>query len=117
MGVFSGVFLSCDSVWGSGVESAVMGLSAASSVKTLDDKDFFGLGGIFSSKEKVNIEQVMISIEENMNNNGAVKLHLVIIYGEQELVSELTKMSAREYFRSIKQLKKDHPDKMKMVQE
>ncbi|MDR3180112.1 MAG: hypothetical protein LBT70_04425 [Holosporaceae bacterium] len=108
------VFFAFDAVWGGGIESAVIGLSAASSVKALDDKDFFGLGSAFSSKEKVNIEAVMFCIEENMNNNGAVKVHLVIVYDEKELVGEFSKMTAREYFRSIKQLKKDHPDKMKI---
>ncbi|GHU13786.1 hypothetical protein FACS189449_09590 [Alphaproteobacteria bacterium] len=91
-----------------------MGLSAASSLKTLDDKNILGLGGVFSSKEKVNLEQVMFSVDENMNNHGAVKVHLVIVYGEPELVGELSKMSAREYFRNAKQLKKDHPDKIKI---
>ncbi|MDR2724370.1 MAG: hypothetical protein LBB25_04200, partial [Holosporaceae bacterium] len=93
---FISTFFVFNSTWGSGVESAVMGLSAASSVKMLDDKDFLGLGSVFSPKEKINIEEVMFCIEENMNNNGAVKVHLVIIYDEKELVEELSKMTARE---------------------
>jgi hypothetical protein len=96
-------------------ESAVMSLSAASSLKSLDDKDFMGLGGIFSSKEKVNLESIVFDVEEGMNNNGAIKLDLVIVY-TQELVNKLSEMSAQEFFRRKKQLKRDHPDKIKIFQ-
>ncbi|GHU19972.1 hypothetical protein FACS189472_10540 [Alphaproteobacteria bacterium] len=66
-----------------------------------------------SSEETLSLKKVMFSIEENMNNRGAVKFHLVIAY-EQELAGELSKMSAKEYFRNAEQFKKDHPDKIKI---
>jgi hypothetical protein len=109
------VFCYCDEIFAAIGESAVMSLSAASSLKSLDDKDFMGLGGIFSSKEKVNIESIVFDVEDNMNNNGAVKLDLVIVY-TQELVNKLSEMSAQEYYRRKKQLKRDHPDKIKVFQ-
>lgn len=69
------------------------------------------LGSLFSSESGVKLEEVMLSIDEDMNRRGAVKMHIVIVY-EEELSHALTKLSARQYFRSIEQLKKDFPDKM-----
>ncbi|MDR2645963.1 MAG: hypothetical protein LBC04_02190 [Holosporaceae bacterium] len=95
--------------------NGVMAMSAASSLKTLSDSKSSFFGEIFSSKGGLALEEVMLSVEENMNNNGAVKMHIVIVY-EKELLEELMKMSAEEYFRHIKQLTKDHPDKMKIFE-
>jgi hypothetical protein len=94
---------------------SVMAMSAASSLKTLSDKKSSFFGEMFASKGGLALEEVMLSVDENMNNRGAVKLHIVIVY-EKELVTELMKMSAEEYFRHIKQLIKDHPDKMKIFE-
>jgi hypothetical protein len=93
----------------------VMAMSAASSLKTLTDSKSSFFSKIFASKGGLALEEVMLSVEENMNNRGAVKLHIAIVY-EKELVIELMKMSAEEYFRHIKQLIKDHPDKMKIFE-
>jgi hypothetical protein len=95
--------------------NGVMAISAASSLKTLTDSKSSFLSKIFASKGGLALEEVMLSVEENMNNRSAVKLHIVIVY-EKELETELMKMSAEEYFRHIKQLIKDHPDKMKIFE-
>ncbi|MDR1361836.1 MAG: hypothetical protein LBJ16_01305 [Holosporaceae bacterium] len=108
-------FLVVDRAYAPIAESAVMSLSAASSLKSLDDKDFLGMGGVFASKEKVNLKTIVFDVEENMNHNGAVKLDLIIVY-TQELVNKLSEMSSREYFRRKRQLKRDHPDKIKIYQ-
>ena len=76
------------------------------------DKDSW-LNKILAAKGNVDIEQIMISVNQNMNQGGAVKLHVLIVY-EKELIAELEKMSSREYFRQVDQLIKDHPDKMKI---
>lgn len=105
----------CDISSATGVETSVMAMSAAASLKTLDDKSFFNVGGVFSSKGSVVLEQVMFVVEDDMNEKGAVKMHLVIVY-EKELLGELKKMSSSTYFSTVKQMSKDHPDKMKVFE-
>lgn len=97
------------------VETGVMAMSAAASVKTIDDKSFFDVGGIFAPKPNLSLEKVMFLVDDDMNEKGATKVHLVVVY-ERELLNELKKMSASSYFNSVKQLVKDHPDKMKIFQ-
>ena len=90
-------------------------MSAAASLKTLNDKKGSFLGKLFASKGGIALEKVMFLIEEDMNNHGAVRLHIVVVYDE-ELMAELKKMSANEYFHQLEQLTKDHPDKMKIFE-
>jgi hypothetical protein len=73
------------------------------------------LGEILSAKSGVSLEEVAISVEEDMNNSGALKVHVVIVY-EESLAEELRKMSSRTYFRMVDQLVKDYPDKMKILE-
>ncbi|MDR1236054.1 MAG: hypothetical protein LBJ96_03530 [Holosporaceae bacterium] len=91
------------------------GLSAAASIKTLKGDSDFGLTGIFSSKGGISLEEVMLSVKENMNTNGAVRVHLVVVY-DIELVGELMKRSSEQYFRHVDQLVKDYPDKIKIFE-
>jgi hypothetical protein len=93
----------------------VMAMSAASSLKTFTDKKDSKIGDFFSAKGGLILEEIMLSVEEEMNDRGAVKVHLVIVY-EQELVGELMKMSAHHYFSSVDQLVKDYPDKIKVFE-
>jgi hypothetical protein len=93
----------------------VMAMSAAASLETLSNKKDSILSDIFAPKSGLSLEKVAISVEENMNDNGALKLHLVIVY-DRVLVEELRKMSSGEYFRTVDQLLKDHPDKMKIFE-
>jgi hypothetical protein len=101
-----------NAVSASGVEAGIMAMSAAATIKSSDSSSF---GGIFSSKGSVALEQVMFVLDEDMNEKGATKVHLVIVY-EKELLGELKKMSASAYFSAVKQLTKDHPDKMKVFE-
>ncbi|MDR1982460.1 MAG: hypothetical protein LBQ08_01515 [Holosporaceae bacterium] len=93
----------------------IMAMTAASSLKTLTEKNDSMLSDFFAPKGGVTLEEVMLSTEEDMNDRGAVKVHMIVVY-EQELVEELMKMSAYHYFRSIDQLIKDHPDKIKIFE-
>jgi type VI secretion system protein len=95
--------------------TGIMTLSATSSVEALKGKNSFNIGDFLSPKGEVVLEEVMFSIEDNMNDSGAVKVHLVIAY-ESELVSELKKMSSQTYFSSVEQLVKDHPEKIKVFE-
>jgi hypothetical protein len=99
------------------ISGGVMAMSAAASLKTLkgDSDSLFGLGSVLSPKPKLVLEEVMLSVEENMNNNGAVKVHIVIVY-EAELVGELSKKTAYQYFRDVEQMVKDFPDKVKVFE-
>lgn len=79
------------------------------------DKGFFSsITSIFSDNI---LKEITVVTEEDMNDRGALKMHIVVIFEKEEgdakvLYSELSKMSASQYFSSIKQLLKDHPDKM-----
>jgi hypothetical protein len=72
-------------------------------------------GDFFAPRGGTALEEVMLSTEEDMNDRGAVKMHIIIVY-EEELAEELMKMSADNYFRSVDQLVKDHPDKIKIFE-
>jgi hypothetical protein len=91
------------------------GLSAAASLKTLKGDSDFGLTGMFSAKGGLSLEEVMLSVKENMNNNGAVRAHLVVVY-DVELIGELMKKSSEQYFRNVDQMVKDYPDKVKIFE-
>ncbi|MDR0968223.1 MAG: hypothetical protein LBL99_01135 [Holosporaceae bacterium] len=113
--VFLFVFLFLD-VKAIPAAEGVMAMSAAASLKTLtEDKKKSIFGDFFSPKGGLILEEVMLSIDENMNDRGAVKVHLVVVY-EHELVEELMKMSSDEYFRGVDQMIKDYPDKMKIFE-
>lgn len=73
------------------------------------------ISSAFSNKGEIELEEVMLSINDDMNEKGAVKLHIIIIF-EKELLGELKRMSSREYFRNVEQLTKDNPDKIKVFQ-
>jgi hypothetical protein len=103
-----------ESGFGTGLSEGVMAMSAAASLKTLKKEDF-GLGDIFSPKGGLTLEEVMISVEKDMNNNGAVKVHPVVIY-DVELLGELKKKTSEQYFRNVDQLVKDYPDKLKIFE-
>ena len=65
----------------------------------------------FSKKDKLSLSEIMLIVDEDMNNNSAVKLHLVIFF-EQELFNALRRTSSRDYFRTFRQIVRDNPDKM-----
>ncbi|MDR2724125.1 MAG: hypothetical protein LBB25_02890 [Holosporaceae bacterium] len=94
---------------------SVLAMSAASSLKTLSSDKESIFSKFFSPKKGLLLEKVTISTEDDMNNHAAVKFHIVIIY-DQELLDELKKMSASEYFHTIIQLVRDNPDKMKIFE-
>jgi hypothetical protein len=109
------LFVWFESATASALSTGIMTASMAASLKTLTNSDSFGLGDIFSPKGGIRLKKVTLSIEKNMNNNGAVRLHLVIVY-DPELMAELKKMSSDEYFRRVDQLVKDYPDKVKIME-
>ena len=70
---------------------------------------------LLAPKKKINLEQITFSIDSDMNYNGAVRVHLVLVY-KDSLKEELQKWTAREYFHQVKQLKKDNPDNLKILE-
>ncbi|MCR5224995.1 MAG: hypothetical protein K6C34_02830, partial [Alphaproteobacteria bacterium] len=78
----------------------VIAMTAVNEANKLKNNSMFG--DFFAQKGGVNIEQIMLVTNEKMNQQGAVKVHLVIVY-ERELVGELAKMSATQYFQNVDQ--------------
>lgn len=70
---------------------------------------------VLKSEEKIELEEVMFSISDDMNQKGAIKLHIVIVF-DKELIGELKRLSSKQYFRDAEQFKKDNPDKLKIFQ-
>jgi len=107
------IFLNFSEILGDAATSTFMGVSAADSIDRITSRKKKGwLSSIFSDDD-FSLEQIMIVTEANMNNNGAMKAHLVIVY-DKELMRELSAMTAYRYFDMVDQLIKDHPDKMKI---
>ena len=68
---------------------------------------------LLKNSEDFSLEQIMVVTEADMNNHGAMRAHLVIVY-DKELMHEISTMTAYRYFDMVDQLIKDHPDKMKI---
>ncbi len=73
------------------------------------------IGGILSSKKEITLEEIVFSVEENLNDNAAVRVHLVLVY-TKELKDKLSSLTSRQYFEDFKQLIKDNPDKIKILE-
>ncbi len=93
--------------------SAVMGLSAADSLDNITSRKKKGWISSFFSDNDFELEQVMVVTKPDMNNYGAMKAHMVIVY-DRELMRELSVMTSYRYFEMVDQLIKDYPDKMKI---
>ncbi len=92
---------------------AFMGTSVADFVdRRLNQKQKNWFWSMFSNND-FSLESIMIVTKANMNYGGALRVHLVIVYTE-EIKRILSTLSARQYFSMIDQLKKDHPDTMKI---
>ncbi len=101
----------CDS----SLVGAVVSMTAVSSAESLiKDKDK-GLFSWLSSADDFLLEEVMLIADENTNNHGALKVHIVILYNK-EVFSELMRSSSSEYFSNIEQLVKDHPNEIKIFE-
>lgn len=66
-----------------------------------------------NSNEELSLEEIMIITKAEMNNRGAMKAHLVIVY-DKDLKQELSALTASRYFEMVDQLIKDHPDTLKI---
>lgn len=94
---------------------SVMALSAASSIDSLTEKKSSLFRNFLSPKGELNLEKISFTINEHMNNDSAVKVHLVIPY-DKGLSDTLSELTAKEYFNRYKQLVKDYPDKIKILE-
>lgn len=95
------------------VMSAVMGLSAADSLDDITSRKKKGWISSFFSDNDFELEEVLVVTRPDMNDFGAMKAHLVIVY-DRELLRELSAMTSYRYFEMVDQLIKDYPDKMKI---
>ena len=92
----------------------------AKGAEKIVDGDIPGLnpnnvGGPFSSKKEITLKEITFSVEETLNNNCAVRVHLVLVY-KKELEDKLSSMDSRQYFESFEQIIKDNPDKIKILE-
>lgn len=62
----------------------------------------------------VKLQDVMFTVENQMNNGAAVEVHLVIAY-TSTLSDTLKKMPSYQYFRQASQIAKDFPEKVKIL--
>ena len=93
--------------------SAFMGTSVMDFVdRRVKEKNKGWFWSIFSDND-FSLENIMVVTEADMNNGGAMRAHLVIVYSK-EMLQILGTMTARQYFCMIDQLIKDHPDTMKI---
>ncbi len=108
------VFLSFSEIFAeTATMSAVMGLSAANSLDSITSRKKKGWISSFFSDDDFDLEEVMVITKPDMNNHGAMKAHMVIVY-DKELMRELSSMTSYRYFEMVDQLIKDYPDKMKI---
>ncbi len=107
-------FFSCSELLAGGAAmTAIAGISAADSMDRITKGKNKGWVSSFLSDNEFPLEEIMVVTEADMNNRGAMKAHLVIVY-DKELLHELSTMSSRRYFNMVDQLIRDHPDKMKI---
>ena len=72
-------------------------------------------GNMLSSKKQITLEEIVFSVEEDLNNRGAVRVHLVLVY-TKELKERFTSLDSRKYFEDFEQIIKDNPDKIKILE-
>jgi hypothetical protein len=58
---------------------------------------------------KVWIEKVRFKVSPNLNNNSPVSVHLIAVY-RQDLMDELSKMTAFQYFNEIPKIKRSYSE-------
>lgn len=108
------LFFSISEIWAdAAVTTTLMSMTAADSLDRLSVRKKKGIISSFLFDNEFELKKVMIVTKADMNNSGAMKVHLVIVY-ERELMKELGTMSAYRYFSMVDQLIKDYPDKMKI---
>ena len=114
-------FLFCQDVFAAVDPLSLAALSLPTVLNKLLDKgeeggaNASGEGSLLEKKPEINLEQITFSVDDDMNNRGAVRLHLVLVY-KDNLKEELQKWTSREYFHQAEQLKKDNPDNIKILQ-
>lgn len=97
------------------LEAGVMGLSAASSVKNLDDDSILNFKGIFRPEGDVEVEKVIFSIDEDMNEKGAVTVYFMVCY-DPVLLGTLKTDTANQFKSHMDTYKNDYPDKLVILQ-
>lgn len=94
----------------------VMALSAASSIDSLTQEGKKSpIRDFFSPKGGLVLEKIKFNVDEHLNEDRPVRLHLVIFY-EKTLETLFLSLSAAEYFRGYKQILKDYPNKVKVLE-
>lgn len=93
------------------LETGVLGLSAASSVKNLGDNSFLNFKNLFATNGDVEIEKIIFSIDEDMNENGAAMVYFVVCY-DPILLDALKTDTASQFKNRIEGYKNDYPDKI-----
>lgn len=66
---------------------------------------------IFASKGKVNIEDMVFEIDEDMNESGAISVYLVICY-DRELFDSIKRDTASQFKKNMETYKDDYLDKI-----
>lgn len=97
------------------LETGVMGLSAASSMKNLGDDSILNFKGIFTPEGDVEVEKIIFAIDEDMNEKGAVTVYFVVCY-DPELLGTLKTDSANQFKSHMDTYKNDYPDKIVILQ-
>lgn len=95
------------------VTTTLMSMTAADSLDRMSVRKKKGILSSFLFDNEFELKKVKIVTKDDMNNHGAMKAHLVIVF-DRELREELKVMSASRYFSMVDQLIKDYPDKMKI---
>jgi hypothetical protein len=80
----------------------------------------YSLGLFDFNTSKLSLEKVMFDIDEDVNNNSAIEVHIVIVYESEKsadkigLAHSLKNTNSRTYFSKdfLDQLKKDNPDRL-----
>ena len=86
------------------IVSAVIGMCLLSGCDTVKD--------VLSDREKeptICLRQIDISLDSDANMDSATSVDLLVIY-RKDLLDVVMKMTAREYFATFMQLKRDYPE-------
>lgn len=63
---------------------------------------------------KVWLEKVKFKVAKDVNNNSPIAVHLLIFY-DQDVLGEVSKMTADQYFEKENTLRSDNPDKIQFI--
>lgn len=96
------------------VFTGVLLSSLALSLTSCDDIKAAAKAAYAMETAKVWIEKVKFKVDQDVNGNSPLAVHLLIIY-DKEVLEQISKLTAERYFETETQIRSDNPEKIQFI--